>query len=220
MALADGSRFGGAAAPFRNAGHPGYVDTLAYAAYRRQVFANVGGFDERLERNQDNEMHARMRAAGYKFYYHPDIRSFHKARKSLRGLLRQKFENGAWIGPTLAVNCASFRLRHFAPALFLGTLGLGLGLAFTGRWFFLAALAAAYALAAAWYSLEATREAPGWRIRLLCLLLPLIFLTTHISYGLGTMASIFRMPRFIRERHSYVPPRPVNKSNGSDKFPG
>lgn len=73
----DTSRFCGGAAPFRNGGEARYVDTLAYALYRREVYDRVGLYDERLRRTEDNDMHYRMRKAGYRFYFSPDILSWH-----------------------------------------------------------------------------------------------------------------------------------------------
>jgi len=32
-----------------------YVDTLAFGVYRREVFEKIGGYDEELVRNQDDE---------------------------------------------------------------------------------------------------------------------------------------------------------------------
>lgn len=86
----DTSRFCGGAAPFRNGGEARYVDTLAYALYRREVYDRVGLYDERLRRTEDNDMHYRMRKAGYRFYFSPDILSWHAARKTLRGQLQSK----------------------------------------------------------------------------------------------------------------------------------
>ena len=85
----DTSRFCGGAAPFRNGGEARYVDTLAYALYRREVYNRVGLYDERLRRTEDNDMHYRMRKAGYRFFFSPDIVSWHAARKTLRGQLSQ-----------------------------------------------------------------------------------------------------------------------------------
>ncbi len=37
-----------------------YVDTLAFGAYKREVFDKLGGYDEELVRNQDDEFNFRM----------------------------------------------------------------------------------------------------------------------------------------------------------------
>ena len=94
MRALDTSRFCGGAAPFRNSGEARYVDTLAYALYRRSVYDRVGFYDERLRRTEDNDMHYRMRMAGYRFYFSPDIRSYHASRGTLAGQLKQKWGNG------------------------------------------------------------------------------------------------------------------------------
>ena len=121
----DTSRFCGGAAPFRNGGEARYVDTLAYALYRREVYDRVGLYDERLRRTEDNDMHYRMRKAGYRFFFSPDIVSWHAARKTLRGQLSQKWGNGYWIGRTMRIQPRCFAPRHLVPALFV--LGLALG---------------------------------------------------------------------------------------------
>ena len=121
----DTSRFCGGAAPFRNGGEARYVDTLAYALYRREVYDRVGLYDERLRRTEDNDMHYRMRKAGYRFYFSPDIVSWHAARKTLRGQLSQKWGNGYWIGRTMRIQPRCFAPRHLVPALFVLALGWG-----------------------------------------------------------------------------------------------
>ena len=122
----DTSRFCGGAAPFRNGGEARYVDTLAYALYRRKVYDEVGPYDERLRRTEDNDMHYRMRKAGYRFYFSPDIISYHAARSTMRGQLRQKWGNGYWIGRTMRIQPRCFAPRHLIPAAFVLALLAGL----------------------------------------------------------------------------------------------
>lgn len=69
LLMAEKSMFGSGIAKYRNANSPQYVNTLAHAAYSREVFERVGGYDERLVRTEDNEIHYRMREAGYKFFF-------------------------------------------------------------------------------------------------------------------------------------------------------
>jgi glycosyltransferase involved in cell wall biosynthesis len=118
LAMAGMSRFGGSAAAYRNVQRARYVDTLAHAAYSRHVFGAVGGYDERLTRTEDNDMHYRMRKAGYRLYYSPEIQSRHVARSSFRAMVRQKFSNGVWIGLAMGVQPCCFAPRHFVPMVF------------------------------------------------------------------------------------------------------
>ena len=62
------SKFGVGNSQFRINGESGYVDTVPFGAFRREVFSKYGGYDERLVRNQDNEMNFRIRKNGGKIY--------------------------------------------------------------------------------------------------------------------------------------------------------
>ena len=48
------SRFGVGNSGFRTFAKGGYVDTVPYGAFRKEVFEKWGGFDERLARGEDN----------------------------------------------------------------------------------------------------------------------------------------------------------------------
>ena len=188
MRALDTSRFCGGAAPFRNAGQARYVDTLAYALYRREVYDRVGLYDERLRRTEDNDMHYRMRRAGYRFYYSPDIVSTHAARATLRGQLRQKWGNGYWIGRTMRIQPRCFAPRHLVPALFVLALAACLLLLpVTGAPLLLLLLA--YALCDILFAAQgALRERLG---RGLCLIaLPFLFPVVHLVYGAGTIVGL------------------------------
>ena len=73
LLLAESSMFGSSIAPYRNNPGKSYVKSMFHAAYRRKVFETIGGFDERLARTEDNEIHYRMRKAGFKLCFDPEI---------------------------------------------------------------------------------------------------------------------------------------------------
>lgn len=184
----DTSRFCGGAAPFRNGGEARYVDTLAYALYRREVYDRVGLYDERLRRTEDNDMHYRMRQAGYRFFFSPDIVSYHEARKTLRGQLAQKWGNGYWIGRTMRIQPRCFAPRHLIPALFvLALVSLG-ALAFWCAWPLIALLALYVVLDIAFGVQAALAQPMGRGLCALCL--PLLFPVVHIVYGAGTLLGL------------------------------
>ena len=184
----DTSRFCGGAAPFRNGGEARYVDTLAYALYRREVYDKVGLYDERLRRTEDNDMHYRMRKAGYRFYFSPDIVSYHAARATMRGQLRQKWGNGYWIGRTMRIQPRCFAPRHLITALFVLALLAGLLLLPLSVWPLLLLLFAYLACDLVFAVRGALSQETG---RLLALLtLPLLFPAVHVVYGVGTLAGL------------------------------
>ena len=188
MRTVDTSRFCGGAAPFRNGGEARYVDTLAYALYRREVYDRVGRYDERLRRTEDNDMHYRMRKAGYRFFFSPEIVSYHAARTTLRAQLRQKWGNGFWIGRTMHIQPQCFALRHLVPAAFVLALAVCLLLAPVSL-LPLAALLAAYLICDLYFSAAGACSQESGRL-LALLALPLCFPAVHIVYGAGTLAGL------------------------------
>jgi len=209
LCLADASKFGGGPAGFRNPGEARYVDTLAYAAYRRAVFAKVGGLDERLRRTEDNELHGRMADAGYKFFYDPAIRSRRAPRTRLRALLAQKFANGVGIGKLLAIRPRSCRLRHLVPLGFVVGVAAGLGLLPISP-VFLAAVACPYALLDAAFTVQAVVRAQG-RAKVLAAATLLLFPAMHVAYGVGTLLGLLRLPFIRRSARRHKPSWPITE---------
>ncbi len=189
----DTSRFCGGAAPFRNSGEARYVDTLAYALYRREVYTRVGRYDERLRRTEDNDMHYRMRQAGYKFFFSPDIVSYHAARTTLRGQLRQKWGNGYWIGRTMHIQPHCFAARHLIPAAFVLALCACLLLAPLCP-LLLAALVLVYGTADLCFALRGAMSQSEGRL-LGVLMLPFLFPAVHVVYGAGTIAGLLTVKK-------------------------
>lgn len=210
LAIAERSKFGSGAAEFRNPGIPRYVDTLAHAAYKQSVFANVGGYDERLVRNQDLEIHYRMKKAGFRFFFDPKIKSSYISRSTLYELLKQKYATGLWIGLIMGVQPRCFGLRHFVPALFVAALIIGSILIIIWSWLPLVLLGILYALGVFIFTFEAIIKAQ-FRLKPFCILLPIIFFLIHLIYGMGTWIGLVKMPFFIWKNRSYKIPRPITR---------
>ena len=188
---AENSMFGGSFAAFRHADSARYVSTAAFAIYRKSVFDKVGKYNEVLTRTEDNEMHYRMRQAGYKFFYDPEIVSYRETRSSLWKLMKQKYLNGYWIGRTLGVEPRCFSLYHFVPLFFVLAVMLSAVLWICGISFPLKLLCAAYAAANLTMTLMSVAVSKNRNWFFFCL--PVIFLLLHLSYGCGTVAGIIRM---------------------------
>src|SRR5438445_620191 len=62
------SPFGVGNSKFRTSREEGFVDTVPFGAFRREIFDRVGMYNEKLVRNQDNERNARIRKEGGKNY--------------------------------------------------------------------------------------------------------------------------------------------------------
>ena len=126
LLLAESSMFGSSIAPYRNNPGKTYVKSMFHAAYRRQVFDKVGFFNENLARTEDNEIHYRMREAGFKLCFDPDIISYQHIRSSLPKMLKQKYSNGLWIGKTAKICPQCLSLYHFCAICFcIGNYNVG-----------------------------------------------------------------------------------------------
>ena len=113
------SRFGVGNSEFRTNGESGYVDTVPFGAFRREVFEKLGGYDERLTRNQDNEMNYRIRKNGGKIFLSSDIKLSYYCRDSIKGISDMAMKNGMWNVITMKLCPGSMGIRHFIPLMFL-----------------------------------------------------------------------------------------------------
>lgn len=196
LLLAESSMFGSSIAPYRKGNHKTYVKSVFHGAYRKEVFEKAGLFNENLGRTEDNEMHYRIRKAGYKICFNPDIVSYQNIRNSWLGMLRQKYGNGHWIGLTLGICPRCFSIHHFVPLLFILALIITGFLALIGYkclFFLLCVLYVAIDLLMSLFAIRKQRK------YIYYFLLPIIFLSLHIAYGVGTLFGIIEMPFWLKK---------------------
>ena len=167
------------------------VKSVFHGAYRREVFEKVGLFDERLIRTEDNELHYRMRKAGYTICYDPEILSFFHTRNSLKKMIKQKYSNGYWIGKTLFVCPGCISLFHLMPLFFVMALLVCGVLTAWGVYIPLLVLMGVYCLANLFTSL--TTFIQSKKKSIVYLVLPLVFFLLHTGYGMGTVIGIVEM---------------------------
>ena len=204
LLLAENSMFGSSFAGYRRKGEgKRYVSSLFHGAYRREVFANVGGFNENLGRTEDNELHWRIRQNGYKICQSDEIISYQNIRPTLSGMLKQKYGNGKWIGLTLGVCPKCLSLFHFVPFCFVGAIILCLILLaagiFTGNTLL---YIPAVVLGGLYFTVDVfmTMAAiiASERKNVYMPLLIFIFPMLHIIYGIGTIVGIIELPFWKR----------------------
>lgn len=123
------SVFGVGNATFRTGGSAGYVDTVAFGAYYKKVHYQIGGFDEDLVRNQDDEYNFKISKAGYKIYFDPKIVSYYYVRGSIKKLYKQYFQYGYWKVYVNKKHKTITTIRQIIPLIFV--LGLFSGILIT-----------------------------------------------------------------------------------------
>lgn len=197
------SRFGVGNSEFRTNGKSGYVDTVPFGAFKREVFSKYGGYDERLIRNQDSEMNYRIRKNGGKIYLANDIHLSYYCRDSIKGISNMAKKNGMWNVITMKLCPGAMMVRHFIPLLFvLSLIGLVLlGFIFKPFWILLAAETCLYLALDFVFSLKLGSSIK--EILTLMFLFPLF----HISYGIGSLKGIIKL--FSKEYHGKAYTAPI-----------
>lgn len=188
---AEESRFGASAASYRGAPERCYVNTVFQAGYRREVIEAVGSYDERLWRTEDNNYNYRVRKAGYKICFEPRIKSKQQIRSSLSRMLKQKNQNGYWVGYTLGICPGCVSPFHMVPLAFLLANIACAVLALSGHGIFGAVMWALYGICSIAFTVKAIIDAKEPSAHML--LLPLVFFLMHVCYGVGTVAGIAKM---------------------------
>lgn len=183
------SRFGVGNSEFRTNGESGYVDTVPFGAFRREVFEKWGGYNERLTRNQDNEMNYRIRKNGGKIYLSSDIKLSYYCRDSIKSISDMAVKNGMWNVITMKLCPGSMGVRHFIPLAFLLSLII---LPITSIiyhplwWLFAFEMTLYFALDC----LCSAKQASGIKEFILLVLLFPIF---HITYGVGSLEGVMKL---------------------------
>jgi glycosyltransferase involved in cell wall biosynthesis len=169
------------------------VDTVPFGAFRKDLIASIGDFDETLLSNEDYELNARVRQSGGQVWLDPAIRSVYIARSTLGALARQYWRYGFWKFQMLRRYPATLRWRQALPPLFVLSL-LVLGL--SAFWMpaarlLLGAEAALYLMVLIGGGvLKALKE----KAVSLVLGLPLAITTMHLSWGAGFLWSLLSSP--------------------------
>ncbi len=181
ISLAMSSPFGVGNAHFRTGAKDGYVDTVAFGAYRKEVFSQIGFFDEELVRNQDDEFNFRLLKSGGKIWLTTAASATYYVRSSFTKLFKQYFQYGYWKVYVNKKHKTVTTLRQLVPAAFvlcLYALGIFVIL-FPYRWEYLALYLFIYFSAASLFAFILTREIKTF--------FPVIisFFILHLSYGMG-----------------------------------
>lgn len=189
IALMLSSKFGVGNSQFRTNGHSGYVDTVPFGAFRREVFDRWGGYDERLTRNQDNEMNYRIRKNGGKIYLSDEIKFSYYCRDSIKGIADMAVKNGMWNIITMRLCPGSMGIRHFIPLIFLLSLILLPILSFINIRFlsvFVCELIL-YIVLDIYFALKTSKKVKY------ILMVAVLFPIFHITYGFGSITGIVKL---------------------------
>lgn len=189
-ALLNHLKFGIGGAAFRVGATAQAVDSVPFGAFPRHIIEEVGGMREDLARGEDNEYNSRIRKAGHIVWLDPSIRSTYYARATWGASCKQMYANGISIGNLVYIDRAAIGLRHLIPFAFvLSTIfAIVLGCFTIYGWYLLGLISGLYFIAAIVADIDACRK-HGWEY---LFILPPLFFSIHVSYGIGTLVGLLK----------------------------
>ena len=181
------SKFGVGSSNYRTKKESAFVDTVGIPMYRKSIFDEIGYFDERLTRNQDDDFNYRVTQKGYKIFYVFEAKTQYFVRGSLKKLFKQFSQYGYFKVFVNKKHKTVTTLRQLVPVIFLLFLILGLPLSiFVSKFVYLYALGILlYLFVGAMSSMIFTKK--PFEI----IATQLSALVMHIGYGWGYLKGIF-----------------------------
>lgn len=165
----------GAASAFRlGSKEPRFVDTVFGGCYRKEIFNQIGFFNEKLKRSQDLEFNLRLIRNGGKILLVPTIQFKYYPKLSFREFFKHNFIDGMWAIYPIKFTKKLFKLRHYIPLFFV----LALPFAIWPYFFF-----------SLFFSFEITRRERDIKITDLIL----AFATRHFGYGFGSLWGLIKI---------------------------
>ena len=189
IAAAFQSKFSSGGAASHLTTYQGPVDSVYLGCWRKETLERLGGFDEDLVRNQDDELDFRIVRAGGRIWQDQSIRSWYHARASLGSLFRQYSQYGYWKIRVMQKHHRPAAIRHVVPIAFAtACVLLGIFAVFDANAFVaFIAVAGSYVIASLLASALTCSQSRQWK----CFpVLPAIFLTIHLAYAYGSACGL------------------------------
>jgi len=203
IAAALNSPFGVGDAQFHYTEKEIETDTVFMGLCWKSLYVRIGGFDEEMIRNQDDEFSYRLLKHGGRIICNPKIKSKYYSRATLNGLWKQYFQYGFYKVRVLQKHHAQMRLRQFIPFLFV--LGLIFSILLTLvhplGWIILAFVAGSYLFLNFVFSVLITMKEG----RNLLFYIPLAFTIMHVGYGVGFIFGLVKFINRCGDRDGKVP---------------
>ena len=168
----------------------GYADTVAWGSFERKYLIELGMYDERLPRSEDDDLNFRIEKAGGKIFITPKIKSIYYPKETLTKLFKQYFDYGTWKVAVIKKHHKPSRIAHLIPMLFVLFIVLFGAMSFffdfVSKIFFGVMLI--YFLLDVYFSFK-NRYAKKFSDKILLIITHFVI---HFSYGLGFWKGIFK----------------------------
>jgi len=168
------------------------VDTVPFGCFRKDVFERFGNYDTRLNRNQDIELNKRIIRGGGKIFLIPGTYCTYLVRETINSFILNNFENGKWNVMTVyyTKTFSSLSIRHFIPIIFLLSLITPMLLALVKPIFLVVTGISLFIYISIILMISLSLSV---RKKMNLFYLLLVFVSLHISYGVGSLVGIFKV---------------------------
>jgi len=151
------------------------VDTVFGGCYRKEVFKKMGLFNENLVGSSDMDLNLRLLRSGGKTLLVPGVVVYYYPKDNLKDFFFHNIRDGIWAILPFKFTKRTMKLRHYIPLVFVLSLPLSIWLYIPLTFYFSAKIA--------------LREK---EIRYF-FLMPIVFATRHIGYGLGSVWGLIKL---------------------------
>ena len=174
------------------------VDTVPFGIYRKEIFNEIGLYNEVLARNHDIELSKRLLSYGKKIILVPSAKCTYFVRETFTAIAKNNFGNGFWNILTVYVTrkLSSLSIRHFIPLVFVSSLIIPIVFM---SWFPFVGLitvisTTVYLLTISIISILIKDKNSTFYYILWG------FLSLHFSYGFGSLIGLFRIDYLFKSR--------------------
>ncbi len=190
IALAMSSPLGVGDSKYRHAKREQWCDSIMGTFIDREIFDEVGLFNETNLVNEDCEFNHRLRAAGYKVFLSPAIEVTYYVRSSFQALARQYAVYGFYRRWTEVQHPGSVPWRVYAPPALVLAIGCSAILALFGYGSIAAIMPGLYLCVLGAAAFDGLRRSKRLFV---ALLEPIAIATMHFSFGLGWLRGFVRL---------------------------
>lgn len=176
------------------------VDTVPFGCFRRSIFDKIGYFDTDLIRNQDDEFNGRIIKNGGKIFLLPNLKIQYYARNSIGKTFKMFYQYGLF--KPLVNRKLGFpaTIRQFVPMFFVFGLLIGALLSIVYPLFSIVYLSilTIYFFVSLWIGYTKTNSMG------VALIMPLVFLSLHLGYGLGYIKGLYLFLLMNKNKHEVL----------------
>jgi glycosyltransferase involved in cell wall biosynthesis len=119
VAFGYGSRFGLGGGSYHVGGKAGEAESAYLGIFDTKALKAVGGYDEKIIRGEDWDLAQRLKVAGGKVWFSPELVVKYWPRSNIKALAWQFYSTGVWRGELTRRAPGKASLRYFLPPLAL-----------------------------------------------------------------------------------------------------